>query len=109
VIPLVLGCLVLAAVWLGPLVALAGQSFAAHMTMHVAVVALAAPLLALWIVSPGSGALCLRRLLAAPVLASVAEFVAIWGWHLPAPHAFARTSITGLLLEQESIGIMAEQ
>jgi putative membrane protein len=102
VIPLILGSLVLAAVWLGPLVAAAGHSFAAHMTMHVAVVAVAAPLLALRIVSPRTGALRLHRLLAAPVLASVAEFVAIWGWHLPAPHAFARTSITGLLLEQAS-------
>ena len=38
---------VLAAAWLGPLPDLARHSFAAHMTMHMAVVAVAAPLLAL--------------------------------------------------------------
>lgn len=106
-IALILGCTVLAAVWLGPLVALAGQSFAAHMTMHVAVVAVAAPLLAIRIVQVTSGGLWLPRLLAAPVVASVAEFAAIWGWHLPAAHAFARTSTTGLVLEQASFLITA--
>jgi putative membrane protein len=99
---LVLGSLVLAVAWLGPLVTLAGQSFAAHMTLHVAVVAVAAPLLAAGIVQRTSGGLWLPRSLAAPVLASVAEFIAIWGWHLPAAHAFARTSVAGLLLEQAS-------
>jgi putative membrane protein len=102
VIALVLGSLVLAVAWLGPLVTLAGQSFAAHMTLHVAVVAVAAPLLAAGIVQRTSGGLWLPRSLAAPVLASVAEFIAIWGWHLPAAHAFARTSVAGLLLEQAS-------
>jgi putative membrane protein len=102
VIPLLLGSLVLAAAWLGPLVTLAGQSFAAHMTLHVAVVAVAAPLLAASIAQLRSVGLWLPRMLAAPVLASVAEFIAIWGWHLPAPHAFARSSVAGLLLEQAS-------
>ncbi|MGH9372866.1 MAG: cytochrome c oxidase assembly protein, partial [Vicinamibacterales bacterium] len=42
---LLLGLGVLAAAWLGPLPALASGSFAAHMTMHIGVVAVAAPLL----------------------------------------------------------------
>ena len=44
---LVAGVLVLAAAWLGPLPGWSRASFAAHMLMHMAVVALAAPLLAL--------------------------------------------------------------
>ena len=46
---LILGLLVLAIVWLGPLPQLAQHAFFAHMTMHMAVVALAAPLIALGI------------------------------------------------------------
>jgi putative membrane protein len=41
------GCLTLAAVWLGPLPQLAQQAFWAHMAMHMGVVAVVAPLLAL--------------------------------------------------------------
>ena len=106
-IPLALAGLVLAFVWFGPLVALAGHSFTAHMTMHVAVVAVAAPLLAMALVRATSEGLWLPRLLAGPVLASIAEFLAVWGWHLPGPHLFARTSLSGLLLEQASFLISA--
>ena len=44
-----LGAGVLAAAWMGPLPHLARDAFWAHMTMHMAVVAVAAPLLALGI------------------------------------------------------------
>ena len=44
---LLTGVLVLAAAWLGPLPAAAREAFWAHMTIHMAVVAVAAPLLAL--------------------------------------------------------------
>ncbi len=98
------GLLVLAAAWLGPLPAWSRHSFAAHMLMHMAVVALAAPLLALgiagtrwdpscrWPVVLGAGA--------APVVASVVEFVVVWAWHAPALHHAARVSSAMLVLEQ---------
>ena len=44
---LIPGLLILAAAWLGPLPQLAGRAFFAHMTMHMGVVAVAAPLIAL--------------------------------------------------------------
>ena len=44
---LVCGLLTLTAVWLGPLPQLARQAFWAHMTLHMGVVAVAAPLLTL--------------------------------------------------------------
>ena len=48
-VPLILGLFVLAGIWLGPLPRLAGQAFSAHMAMHMGIVAIAAPLLALGI------------------------------------------------------------
>ena len=44
---LAVGVLVLALIWLGPLVSTWRTSFAAHMLAHMGVVAIAAPLLAL--------------------------------------------------------------
>ncbi len=47
--PLAGGLIVLGAAWLGPLPELSRHSFAAHMVMHMSVVAVAAPLIALGI------------------------------------------------------------
>ena len=99
------GAVVLAAAWLGPLPALARQSFAAHMTMHMAVVAIACPLLA-WGVAgrrfdPLRGGVDgWRAALFSPYLASAFEFVVVWAWHAPALHHLARHTTGGLLVEQ---------
>jgi putative membrane protein len=73
-------------------------SFAAHMTVHMFAVAVAAPVLA-W-------ALPWRpRLLAAPMAVLAAcgsELVVVWGWHAPALHAAARGSPVVFVLEQGS-------
>ncbi len=96
------GLLVLAAAWLGPLPALAREAFSAHMTMHVSVVALAAPLLALGLA--GSALDPVRKVpaLFAPVPASALELVVVWGWHAPALHHAARHSAAAMALEQGS-------
>jgi putative membrane protein len=86
----VLGLAVLAAVWLGPL----PRSFSGHMTMHMGVVAVAAPLLAL----AAGGA----RVGFSPILASVIELVVVWGWHTPALHAAARHDPVAFVVEQAS-------
>jgi putative membrane protein len=93
---------VLAAIWLGPLPALARHSFAAHMTMHMGVVAVAAPLIALSIA--GSRHDPVRRVpwLGAPILASMLEFAVVWGWHAPAAHHAARHHAWAFVLEQGS-------
>ena len=93
---LVPGALALAALWLGPLPALAERSFAAHMALHMGVVAVAAPLLAL----PLAG----RPLPAffAPVPLSALEAVVVWVWHAPALHHAARHGILALAAEQGS-------
>lgn len=96
------GLLVLACAWLGPLPRMVPQYFAAHMAMHVAVVALAAPLIAIAI----GGQRCdpARRWprLFHPLAASVVELIVIWGWHAPLLHHLSRHHGWALALEQSS-------
>jgi putative membrane protein len=95
-------CAVLASVWLGPLPELARHSFAAHMTMHIAVVAVAAPLIALAIAgTPGDPVRAMPRVVA-PIPASMIELVIVWAWHVPALHHAARHQLGALLSEQGS-------
>jgi putative membrane protein len=92
----------LSAMWIGPLPDLARESFAAHMTMHMGVVAIAAPLIALAVA--GSRRDPVRRVswLGGPILASMIELVIVWGWHVPAMHQAARHHLWTLVLEQSS-------
>jgi putative membrane protein len=94
--------LILAGVWLGVLPLLAQQSFFAHMVMHVAVVAVAAPLLALAMAQTRFDPLRHTPALFTPIAVSLFELVVVWGWHAPALHHAARQSLSLLLLEQLS-------
>ena len=94
------GLLILAAVWLGPLPQLARQAFFAHMLMHMGVVAVAAPLLALGIAGGRLDPARKAPRLFAPVQASVIELVVVWAWHAPALHHAARHDTGMLILEQ---------
>jgi putative membrane protein len=94
------GTLALGAAWLGPLPQLAERAFFAHMTMHMIVVAVAAPLLALGLA--GGRWDPVRRLpaLFPPLPVSLAEFAVVWAWHAPALHHAARHGLAGLIAEQ---------
>lgn len=70
-------------------------TFAAHMTAHVIAVAIAAPLVALALPGPA-----ILRTVSAGLLACAFEFVLVWGWHVPAMHDLARSSVAVFLLEQ---------
>ncbi len=96
----VLGVAVLALVWLGPLPRLAMTHFSAHMTMHMGVVAVAAPLLAIGVA--GTRLDPARRWPGVfnPVAASIGELLLVWGWHAPAWHLAARHRLDILVLEQ---------
>lgn len=97
-----LGMGLLAAAWLGPLPDLAKHSFAAHMGMHLLVVAVAAPLLAIGI---AGGRFDLSRNMPAvflPVPASMFELIVVWAWHAPVLHHAARQSSSMLVFEQAS-------
>lgn len=97
---LILGFLALAGAWLGPLPRLAHHAFFAHMIMHMDVVAVAAPLLALGIA--GSALDPVRKWpgLFPPIPISVLELLAVWAWHTPALHHAARHSTGGCVAEQ---------
>jgi putative membrane protein len=92
--------LVLSAIWLGPLPGLARESFAAHMAMHMGVMAVAAPLTALTIAGGRLDPVRQRPWLAAPIVASLIELIVVWGWHAPALHHAARHHAWALALEQ---------
>lgn len=72
------------------------------MIMHMLVVAVAAPFLALGIVGSQYDPTIRHPILFAPIPASIAELLIVWGWHAPSLHLFARHSTTGLILEQGS-------
>ncbi|MGH9900639.1 MAG: cytochrome c oxidase assembly protein [Pyrinomonadaceae bacterium] len=97
---LILGSLTLAAAWLGPLPQLARAAFFAHMTMHMAVVAVAAPLLTLGVAGGRLDPVRKAPGLFAPVPASILELVVVWAWHAPALHHAARHHTMALVTEQ---------
>jgi putative membrane protein len=96
----VLALVLLALMWLGPLPHLARQSFAAHMTMHIAVVAIAAPLLALGLAGTAADPVRTMPRLVGPIAASMIELVIVWAWHVPAWHHAARQQSGTFVLEQ---------
>lgn len=94
------GAVLLAVLWAGPLPEMAPRSFAAHMLMHMGVVAIAAPLITAGLA--GSRADPVRRFpaLFSPLPASLIEAVIVWAWHAPALHHAARHHPAGMLVEQ---------
>ena len=97
---LIAGLLVLALAWLGPLPGWATRSFSAHMTMHMSVVAVAAPLIALGLAGGRLDPMPRAPALFAPIPASLLELVVVWAWHAPGLHHFARHTAGGMAIEQ---------
>jgi putative membrane protein len=96
------GFVALLGVWLGPLGELLPGPFAAHMTMHMGVVAVAAPLLAFGVCGTRFDPVRRAPALFSPVPASVLELLVVWAWHAPVLHHLARHSALGVVLEQGS-------
>jgi putative membrane protein len=96
----VAGLIVLAASWLGPLPAWTARSFAAHMTLHMLVVAVAAPLIAIGMAGSRWDPVPRAPRFFAPIPLSVLELIVVWGWHAPGLHHWARHHSMGLALEQ---------
>lgn len=95
-----LGAAALTALWLGPLPRLAGGSFTAHMTLHMGVVAVAAPLLALGLAGGPFDPVRRAPALFPPVPLSLVELVVVWAFHAPALHHAARHGALGFAAEQ---------
>jgi putative membrane protein len=98
----VLGIAIAMFVWFGPLPALADYSFAAHMSMHIAVVAIIAPLVAIGVAGTRVDPVQRMPRLMAPVPMSLIELVIVWGWHVPALHHAARAHAEVFVVEQAS-------
>ncbi len=97
---LILGFLTLAAAWLSPLPQLAEQAFFAHMTMHMGVVAVAAPFIALGVAGRSYDPVRYAPVLFAPIPASILELAVVWAWHTPALHHAARHDYAVMAAEQ---------
>jgi putative membrane protein len=91
---------VLVAGWLGLWRALGSGPFAAHMLMHMGVVAVAAPLAALALAGSALDPVPHAQRFFAAVPASLVELCAVWAWHAPGLHHFARHTAAGLVAEQ---------
>lgn len=92
--------LMLAGLWFGPLPRLATTSFAAHMGLHIGVVAVAAPVLALGLAGGALDPVRRRPRLFPPIPLSILELAAVWAWHAPALHRLARQTSGGFVAEQ---------
>lgn len=99
---LTIGGAVLAAGWMGPLPELASGSFAAHMTLHMLVVGVAAPILAAGLTGHRADPVRLAPSLFVAIPASLVELVTVWAWHAPALHHAARHDAAAFIAEQAS-------
>ena len=98
--PLAAGGMILAALWLGPLPELARVSFSAHMVLHLGLIGLAAPALAVGLARLGAVAAPPGGWVLWAVALSGFELVVVWGWHLPALHEAAALSHAFFALQQ---------
>ncbi len=101
-IPFGAGLLVLFMVWVWPLPSLSLPTFSLHMTVHMAAVAIAPPLLVLGIAGSPLDPVRRRPELFSCVVASVVELVVVWVWHAPALHHAAAIHPGVGVLEQAS-------
>lgn len=96
---LALGALVLVLAWSAPLLPqLAPLPFARHMLVHVAVLAVAAPLIGSWL----AGARRARLPSLAPLPAAAFGLGIVWLWHVPLLHGLAGLSLLGWALQHLS-------
>lgn len=94
------GILGLALAWLAPLERWLGGPFSGHMSRHMAVVGLAAPLIALGLAGSSWDPVRRAPALFPPIIASLVELVVVWAFHTPWLHHAARHSLLGAGIEQ---------
>lgn len=99
---LTLGLFTLAGLWFGPLPQQARHGFWAHMTLHMGLVAVAAPLLAFALAGCRWDPVRKAPAWFPPIPLSIVELIVVWAWHAPALHHAARHSGLGFAAEQAS-------
>lgn len=104
-LPLAAGVAVASLAWWGPLPDAASHRFSSHMLLHMLIVGVAAPLIAIgiapWVVARRTSAGGLRWA-AFALVASLVDFVLIWSWHTPLAHQWARSDPVAFVIEQAS-------
>jgi putative membrane protein len=93
------GLALLAFAWAGPLPRLVPESFAAHMSLHMLVVGIGIPVLA---VGLAQRLHTVRVPMSLVITASVVDLVVVWLWHVPVLHHASRTDVLMLGVEQAS-------
>lgn len=101
-VPLWLGLAILAFAWAGPLPRLVPASFAAHMTLHMLVVAVAVPLVAIGLAPRFAGLVARHEVRSLAIVVSILDLVVIWAWHTPLLHDASRSDPWMLAVEQAS-------
>ena len=96
---LVIGLVLLLALWAFLLPFADRRSFSVHMIAHMGVVAGVAPMIAVGLSGTRLDFTAGRAWLT-PVLASLIELFAVWSWHVPAMRALSETSGIATVLEQ---------
>lgn len=99
---LAFGVLVLAGLWLGPLPGMTRHSFASHMSLHMGLVAVAAPLIAFGAAGGRFDPVRKWPEWLPPIPLSILELGVVWAWHAPALHHLARHSAAGFATEQST-------
>lgn len=97
-----LGALALVLAWAHLGSAAGHQPFFAYMAGHMTVVAVASPLLALGVAGGRWDPVRRWPRWFPPVGASLIELAAVWAWHTPVLHEWARRTAPALALEQAS-------
>lgn len=100
------GIAILVLAWAGPLPRLVPGSFAAHMALHMSVVGIGVPLLAIGLVQRFAAAAAGRGLVL-PIAVSILDLVVVWLWHAPYLHHASRSEPLMLTLEQASFAGVA--
>ncbi|MEX6506770.1 cytochrome c oxidase assembly protein [Jiella sp. M17.18] len=100
--PVILGVLVLAGLWSSPLVPLARRAFSPHMMLHLSVVTIASPLIAIGALRIALVERVLRPTVATALAASGFDLVVVWGWHAPILHDAAARHTPVFVFQQAS-------
>jgi putative membrane protein len=96
-------CAMLAAAWLGPLPALALENFAAQAALHVAIVAIAAPLLAASVACSRFDPVRRWPYGFSPLALSLLQAAIVWIWHAPTAQLAARAQPSLWWLQQGTL------
>jgi putative membrane protein len=98
----VVGLIALAGIWILPWRALVPGAFSAHMIVHMGVVAIAAPVIALGVAGGRFDPVRRAPALFPPIPLSLVELFVVWVWHAPALHHGAHRSSALFWIEQLS-------